>query len=257
MNVAGKAAIVTGASRGVGRATAIALAKQGCAVCVNYSSSKVEAMGVLEELTELGGNSMTFQADVSDDKAVQEMVAAANETFGHVDILVNNAATTQFIPHSHLDGVTDDAWMRILGVNLLGPFHCIRACVPHMKDAGEGNIVNVASIAGVAAIGSSVPYCASKAGLINMTVSMARALGPSIRVNCVAPGFIQGDWLKAGLGDHYEPVKAANEARAVLNKVCTAEDVADAIMTFIGGSNLVTGQTVVVDGGMLIGPKIS
>jgi 3-oxoacyl-[acyl-carrier protein] reductase len=257
MDIAGKAAIVTGASRGVGRATAIALAKLGCAVCVNYSSSKVEAMGVLEELTELGANAMTFQADVSDDAAVCEMIAATKETFGRIDVLVNNAATTQFIPHSNLDGVTDDAWLRILGVNVLGPFHCIRACAPHMNEAGEGAIVNVASVAGVAAIGSSIPYCASKAGLINMTVSMARALGPKIRVNCVAPGFIQGDWLKAGLGKHYEPVKAANEAKAVLNKVCTADDVAAAIMSFIHGSNLITGQTVVVDGGMLIGPKIS
>lgn len=257
MNVEGRAAIVTGASRGVGRATALALARLGCAVCVNYSRSKVEAMGVLEELTELGDNAMTFQADVSDDSAVREMVAATKETFGRVDILVNNAATTQFVPHSNLEGVTDDIWQTILGVNLLGPFHCIRACAPHMNEAGEGAIVNVASVAGVAAIGSSVPYCASKAGLINMTVSMARALGPKIRVNCVAPGFIEGDWLKAGLGKHYEPVKAANEAKAVLGKVCTAEDVADAIMTFIQGSNLVTGQTVVVDGGMLIGPKIS
>lgn len=257
MNVEGKVAIITGASRGVGRATAIALAKLGCAVCVNYSRSKVEAMGVLEKLTELGDNAMTFQADVSDDAAVREMVTAVKETFGRLDILVNNAGTTQFIPHSNLDGVTDAVWHSILGVNLLGPFHCIRACAPHMNEAGEGAIVNVASVAGVAAIGSSVPYCASKAGLINMTVSMARALGPEIRVNCVAPGFIEGDWLKAGLGKHYEPVKAANEAKAVLGKVCTADDVADAIMTFIQGSSLVTGQTVVVDGGMLIGPKIS
>lgn len=257
MNVQGKAAIVTGASRGVGRATAIALAKLGCGVCVNYSRSRVEAMGVLEELTELGENAMAFQADVSDDVAVREMVAATKETFGRVDILVNNAGTTRFIPHSNLEGVTGDVWERILGVNLLGPFHCIRACAPHMHDAGEGAVVNVASVAGVAAVGSSVPYCASKAALINLTVSMARALGPEIRVNCVAPGFIEGDWLKHGLGKNYEPVKAANESKAVLNKVCAAQDVADAVVSFIQGSNMVTGQTVVVDGGMLIGPKFS
>lgn len=257
MDVNQKAAVVTGATRGVGRATALALAKLGCAVCVNYSRSEKEAASVLGELSEIGVPAMTFQADVSDDGAVREMMAAANEKFGHLDILVNNAGTTAFVAHGDLEGATDEIWHRILGVNLLGPFHCIRAAVPFMKEASAGAIVNVSSIAGAAAVGSSVPYCASKAGLINLTVSMARTLGPEIRVNCVAPGFIEGEWLKQGLGKNYDAIMNMNRAKAVLGKVCQAEDVADAILSFIQGADIITGQTVVVDGGMLIGPKLS
>ena len=120
-----------------------------------------------------------------------------------------------------------------------------------------GWVIGGPGFAGVAGTGSSVPYCASKAGLINLTTTMARALGPVVRVNSVAPGFITGDWLKAGLGDRYEPIKKAIEDRAVLGKVCGPDDVAAAILAFIVGSDLVTAQTVVCDGGGLIGPKIS
>lgn len=257
MKIEGKAAIVTGASRGVGRSAALQLARGGCHVAVNYSSSKAEAEEVVEEVRALGVKCISIAADVADDASCKRMVDTAAKEFGRLDILINNAATTSFIPHSHLDGVTDEAWTRILSVNLKGPFQCIRAAKPHMDAAGEGEIVNVASIAGVAAMGSSIPYCASKAGLINMGVALARVLGPKIRINTIAPGFIEGKWLQQGLGDLYEPVKKANEQIAVLQKVCTADDVADAILAFITGSDMVTGQTLVVDGGRLIGPKIS
>ncbi len=255
MKVADKAAIVTGASRGVGRSTAIQLAQRGCAVVVNYSSSETEAQGVVKEIQAAGGRAVLFRADVSDDGQCREMIDAAVQEFGRLDILVNNAATTQFIAHTDLEGVTLDAWDRILGVNLRGPFQCSRAAAPHMRKSGEGEIVNVASVAGVAAMGSSIPYCASKAGLINMTVALARALGPAIRVNAVAPGFIEGEWLKAGLGDRYNAQRDAASKRSVLGKVSQPDDIADAIMGFITGSDMVTGQTTVVDGGMLIGPK--
>lgn len=255
MNIEGKAAVVTGASRGVGRATAIALAAGSCSVVVNYSTSKDEADAVVDEIKAAGGNAIPFQANVAEDAACVAMMDAAAKEFGRLDILVNNAGTTRFISHSDLDGVTDEAWDAIMGVNLKGPFQCVRAAKKYMTEVGEGEVVNVASVAGVAAMGSSIPYCCSKAALINLTVSLARALGPVIRVNTVAPGFIAGEWLKQGLGENYEPVIAANRARAVLGKVCEPEDVADAILAFIQGSDLVTGQTVVCDGGMLIGPK--
>jgi 3-oxoacyl-[acyl-carrier protein] reductase len=256
MKLEGKAAVVTGASRGVGRSTAIQLADGGCAVLVNYSSSKAEAEGVVDEIRRAGGKAIAFQANVAEDADCRAMIDAAAKEFGRVDILVNNAGTTRFIPHSDLEGVTDEAWETIMGVNVRGPFQCARAAVPLMREAGEGEIVNVSSVAGVAAMGSSIPYCASKAALINMTVALARALGPQIRVNTVAPGFIEGEWLKQGLGDRYDKQKDAVAKRAVLGKVSQPGDIADAILAFITGSDMVTGQTMVVDGGMIIGPKL-
>lgn len=257
MKLQGKAAVVTGGSRGVGRSTAIQLAQGGCAVLVNYSSSKAEAESVVDEICAAGGRAIPFQANVANDGECRGMIDAAAKAFGRLDILINNAGTTRFIAHSDLEGVTDEAWESILGVNLLGPFQCIRAAAPLMREAGEGEVVNVASVAGVAAMGSSVPYCASKAALINMTVSLARALGPEIRINAVAPGFIEGDWLRQGLGERYETQKAAISKRAVLGRVSQPEDIADAILAFITGSDMVTGETLVVDGGGIIGPKIS
>ena len=256
MEIKGKAAVVTGASRGVGKATALALAQQGCDVLVNYSRSKAEAEEVAEAVEAAGVKALAFQADVADDAACQAMMDAAHKTFGRLDILVNNAGTTSFVKHDDLEGATAEIWDRIMGVNLMGPFHCIRAASKYLKEAGSAEIVNISSVAGVAGVGSSVPYCASKAALISLGTTMARALGPEIRVNTVAPGFIEGEWLKAGFGDRYDKVKAANEAKAVLGKVCQPEDVAAAILAFIQGSDLVTGQTVVCDGGMLIGPKL-
>lgn len=257
MDIRGKAAVVTGATRGVGRATALMLARSGCNVLINYSVSKQQAEEVAAEAGKLGVKAVAFQCDVHDDQRCRAMMDAAAQAFGRLDILVNNAGTTQFIAHSNLDAVTDEVWDRILGVNLRGSFYCVRAARPHMEKSGGGSVVNVTSVAGVAAIGSSIPYCCSKAALNNLTVSLARALGPTIRVNAVAPGFIEGEWLKQGFGDRYAAIKAANEARAVSGRVSQPEDIAEAIMSFITGSQQVTGQVVVVDGGFLIGPKIS
>lgn len=257
MDIRGKAAVVTGATRGVGRATALMLAQGGCNVLINYSVSKQQAEEVAAEVSKLGVMAATFQCDVNDDQRCRAMMDAAAQAFGRLDVLVNNAGTTQFIAHSDLDGVTDEVWDRILGVNLRGSFYCVRAARPHMEKSGGGAVVNVTSVAGVAGVGSSIPYCCSKAALNNLTVTLARALGPKIRVNAVAPGFIEGEWLKQGFGDRYAGIKAANEARAVTGRVSQPEDIAAAIMSFITGSEQITGQVVVVDGGFLIGPKIS
>ena len=256
MNLQGKAAIVTGASRGVGRATALALARGGCSVLINHSRSAERAGEVAAEARALGVKVVVFQADVSDDAACRAMVTAAVRELGRLDILVNNAGTTRFIAHQDLDAVTDDDWARIIGVNVKGPFQCTRAARPHLEASGSGCIVNVTSIAGIAGTGSSIPYCASKAALINMTLSLARALGPRIRVNSVAPGFIAGEWLEAGLGANYESAKAAREKANILGKVCEPEDIAAAILSLITGSDLITGQTLVCDAGTLLGPKV-
>ena len=256
MEVQGKVALVTGASRGVGRATSIALAERGCAVAVNYSVSADQAEEVAQEIRDSGGRAITVQADVSKNDEVTAMMDKVIAEFGGLDILVNNAGTTSFIAHGDLDSVTDEVWDRILGVNVKGAFNCIRAARPHLDKSGSAEIVNIASVAGVAALGSSVPYCASKAALINMGVSLGWALGPSIRINTVAPGFIQGKWLEQGLGEAYQQALKANERRAVLGKVCTPEDVEAAILSFITGSDMVNAQTDVCEGGMLIGPQL-
>ena len=256
MNLSGKVALVTGASRGVGRATALALARGGCSVLINHRRSAECAEQVAAEARALGVQAVVFQADVSEDAACRALVAAAVREFGRLDILVNNAGTTRFIPHQDLEAVTDADWARIFGVNVQGPFQCIRAARPHLEASGAGAVVNVTSIAGIAGTGSSIPYCASKAALINLTLSLARALAPKIRVNSVAPGFIAGEWLQTGLGADYEAAKAAREQANVLGKVCEPEDIAAAILSLLTGSDLITGQTLVCDAGTLLGPKV-
>jgi 3-oxoacyl-[acyl-carrier protein] reductase len=243
---------VTGAGTGVGRATALALARRGCAVAVNYSRSREAAERTAEEARALGVGAVAVRADVADDTACRTLVDTTLRELGHLDVLVNNAGTTVFVPHGDLEKLGDDDWQRVLAVNLVGPFHCARAARAPMEAAGAGAIVNVSSVAGIAGIGSSIAYCASKAALNNLTITLARALGPRIRVNAVAPGFIEGDWLREGLGPGYEAVKKAIEGRAPLRRVCTPEDVAAAILGLVAGSDLVTGQVLAVDGGMLI-----
>lgn len=252
MDVRGKAAIVTGSATGVGRETVLALARRGCDVLVNYSRSREEAEATVAEVRALGVKTLAFRADVAQDADCHGMVDAAVRAFGRLDVLVNNAGTTTFVPHGELDRIQPDDWQRIFAVNVAGPFQCARAARKALEANGAGVIVNVSSVAGIRGVGSSIPYCASKAALNNLTLTLARALAPKIRVNAVAPGFITGRWLKQGLGDAYEGIKAFQEKRAVLGRVCEPSDVADAIVSLVTGSDLVTGQVVAVDGGMLL-----
>lgn len=249
---AGKGAIVTGGGTGVGKAVAIRLAKEGCHVLVNYSRSKDEAEETAKEIRGLGVKCLAYQADVADDAACRAMVEAAEKEFGRVDVLVNSAGTTKFIAADDLDAVTDDVWLRLYQVNLLGPFHCIRAVKEPMLRAGGGAIVNVSSVAARTANGSSIAYCCTKAALDNLTISMARALA-KIRVNGVAPGLISSRWVAQNLGQAaWEKTLKTAEEKTPLGRVCSPDDVAAAIMSFVTGSELITGQTIVVDGGMLI-----
>ena len=230
MNLRGKAAIVTGGGTGVGRATALALAERGCDVLINYSRSVAEAEQTASEIRSRGVRGVAMQADVADDAACRRLVARALEELGRLDVLVNNAGTTSFIPHADLEKVTDGDWDRILSVNLKGPFQCVRAAREALEQGEGGAVVNVSSVAGVVGTGSSIPYCASKAGLNLLTVMLARVLGPKIRVNAVAPGFITGRWLEGGLGKPlYEALKKGLEGRTPLRRVCEPEDVREAL----------------------------
>jgi 3-oxoacyl-[acyl-carrier protein] reductase len=248
MDVKDKVALVTGSAVGTGRATALALAARGCDVVINYSRSVTEAEETAAAVVEAGRRSICVKADVADDAAVRKMVERAVAELGRLDILINNAGTTSFIAHDDLEGVAESDWEKILSVNLKGPFYAIRAAAPALREA-RGCVVNVSSVAGVSGTGSSVPYCASKAAVNNMTVTLARALAPEIRVNAVAPGFIDTRWFKEREG--YEMIKEFATQKAPLKRVCEAEDVAQVILQLVE-AELVTGQVLVVDGGMTI-----
>lgn len=260
MKLDGKVALVTGAGTGVGAATALLLGQKGCRVAVNYRRSREEAAKVVMAIEETGGEAFAFQADVASDKEARALIDFAIDKFGRLDLLVNNAGTTDFIPFDDLDAVSDDVWQRLYQVNVVGAFHCARAAVKVMpetcgRDGGE--IVNVGSIAGLKATGSSLPYAASKAALHNMTVALARTLAPDrIRVNAVAPGFITGRWLEEGLAERYESTKAAFEKAMPLGAVCRPHDVATAILSLVEGSDLVTGQILACDAGMSLAEPV-
>jgi len=252
MSSLNKVAIVTGGGTGVGRATSLALARLGYNVVVNYSRSRDDAEATVKDISEIGVQALAYQADVADDTACRKMVALAVESLGRVDVLINCAGTTDFIPFNDLDAVSDETWDRLYKVNVVGVFHCARAVREPMLAAGGGVIINVSSVAAQLGQGSSIPYCCTKAALDNLTVSLARTLAPQIRVNGIAPGFIDGRWTQAGLGTKFDSIKQAYEKTLPLGRVCQPEDIADAIVSLITGSSLITGQTLTVDAGMMI-----
>jgi 3-oxoacyl-[acyl-carrier protein] reductase len=247
-----KVALVTGGGTGVGKQTAIGLARLGYKVVVNYSRSKHEAQETVNEIERLGGAAKSYQADVADDAQCRAMVRYAAESFGRIDVLVNCAGVTEFIPFHDLESVTDEVWLRLYQVNVIGAFHCARAVREPMLQVGGGQIINVSSVAAQLAQGSSIPYCCTKAALDNLTVSLARTLAPKIRVNASAPGFIAGSWTQKGLGEKYDKIKQAYENTLPLGRVCLPEDIANGILSLVTGSAMVTGQTLTVDGGMMI-----
>jgi 3-oxoacyl-[acyl-carrier protein] reductase len=254
MDIRGGVAIVTGSATGVGAAAAELLASKGCNVVINYTKSETEARETQAACEKLGVETPLCQADVSKDEDCRRMVAAAVEKWGRIDALINNAGTTQFVNHANLDGLDADDFHRIYAVNVIGPFQMTRAVTPHMKAAGKGAIVNVSSIAGVMGVGSSIAYTASKGALNTMTLSLARALGPEIRVNTICPGFIQGRWLRAGMGDAaYEAGVAQQERSTPLHRAGTPEDMAQAAVWFVEGADLITGEILIVDAGAHLG----
>jgi 3-oxoacyl-[acyl-carrier protein] reductase len=254
MDIKGGVTIVTGSATGVGAACAKLLASKGCNVVINYTKSEAEAKETQRECEALGAETLICQADVSNDADCRRMAAAATEKWGRIDGLINNAGTTQFVNHANLEGLTADDFHRIYAVNVIGPYQMTRAVAAQMKAQGRGAIVNVSSIAGVMGVGSSIAYTASKGALNTMTLSLARALGPEIRVNTICPGFIQGRWLRGGMGDDvYEAAKAAQERNTPLRKAGTPEDMAQAAVWFVEGADLITGEILIVDAGSHLG----
>ncbi|MBC8476168.1 MAG: SDR family oxidoreductase [Gammaproteobacteria bacterium] len=253
MDMKGTVSIVTGSSSGVGAATVRLLAARGSHVVVNYSKSAPAAERVAEECRVLGADVLVCQADVSNDADCRKLVNEALSRWGRLDVLVNNAGTTKFVAHGDFDGLDSDDFKDIYGVNVIGPFQMVRAARQALTASGNAAVVNVASVAGVKGIGSSIAYAASKGALITMTKSLARVLGPEIRVNTVCPGFIEGDWLAQGMGQEtYDRTRQMLLSRSPLQAVCTPETVAQSILSFIDSHGVVTGQHLVLDGGQLL-----
>lgn len=246
--------IVTGSATGIGAACAVELARRGCRTVINYTKSEAEAKETARACEQAGAEALLVRANVADDADCRRMADAALEKWGRIDALVNNAGTTKVaFNHADLGALSAADFQNIYAVNVIGAFQMIRAVEPAMRKQGAGAIVNVSSIAGVMGIGTSVAYAASKGALNTMTLSLARALGPQIRVNAVCPGFVETRWLAQALGDRYETAKARSMANAPLGKVCTPEDVARTIVWLIEGAELVTGEFIIVDGGGHLG----
>ncbi len=244
-------AIVTGGSRGVGAATAKMLSENGWNVLITCSSTIAEADKVAKSCSNESAQVHALQADVSNDSDCIATINKAIELWGRIDTLINNAGTTKFAwDHSDLNSLDAEDFQRIYAVNVVGPFQMVKAAKEHLLKSANPCIVNISSIAGIKGIGSSVAYASSKGALNTMTLSMARNLGP-IRVNAVCPGFIEGEWLKKGMGNEmYEGTKQHIQNTAPLRKTCSPESIAEVIVSLMEKSELMTGQLVTVDGGV-------
>lgn len=241
-----KVAIVTGSSSGIGAATALELASRGWSVVINYSKSEEAAKQTAAQCKD----SIVVQADVSADADCRRLVQSALDKWGRLDALVNNAGTTKFVPHADLDGLSGEDFRRIYATNVIAAFQMCRAAAPALRQS-RGAIVNISSLAAFLATGSSIAYAASKAALDTVSMSLARVLAPEVRVNVVAPGFVDTPWMTAGYGaERYAKLRDAYAAIAPLGSVCQPADIARTVAWLIEGAEQVTGQTVYVDAGM-------
>jgi 3-oxoacyl-[acyl-carrier protein] reductase len=241
-------ALVTGAATGIGRAAAVALAGAGFDVAINYSRSEQAARETAAEAHAKGAKTLLLPCDVSDDSKVRQMVAAVSQEFGRLDALVNNAGTTSNVKPGDFEGMTTEEWDRVFAVNVRGMFQVTRAAAPLLK-AARGSIVNTASIVGLRPGPQPLPYAASKAAVVSLTKLLALNLAPDVRVNAVAPGWMEGDWMKRMLADRYDDLMARRAKSTPLRRCATAEDVAEVIVNLITSNRFVNGEIIVIDGG--------
>lgn len=243
--------IVTGSSSGIGAATARLYARHGWDVVINCSRDTAPAEAVAAECRALGVDALVVKADIASDADCRRLAAEVEARFARADVLVNNAGTTKFVALKDLEGLDAEDFQRIYAINVIGAYQMSRALVPLLRRHPVAGIVNVSSIASIMGVGSSLAYMASKGALNAMTVGLARALGPEIRVNAIAPGLVETPWLQQGLGaERYAQAVQGYKARAVLDAVIAPEDVAEAAWWLGAGAAKTTGELLLLDAGL-------
>ena len=259
MELKGKAAVVTGSSSddGVGAACAKALAARGCNVVVNYATNKAGADKVVAECVAAGAESFAVQADVAKDDDCGRLVQAAVDRWGRLDVLINNAAVTKTIPHQRFDLLDADEFQRVYSVNLIGNYQMCRAAAPHLKATGDAAIVNISSIGAMRGAGSSIAYAASKGALNTLTVSMARALAPQVRVNALCPGGLLGNWTRRIMTEEqYRARVRQAETEFPLQRGIWPDDVARAALFLVADAVVMTGECLRMDAGEHLGANL-
>ncbi|HSD53103.1 MAG TPA: SDR family oxidoreductase [Burkholderiales bacterium] len=244
-----RTALVTGAATGIGRGAVLALARAGYDVGINYSSSEKAARETAAAAEKLGARILLLKCDVSDEPGVRAMLGKVGDAFGHLDVLVNNAGITASWKPKDLETLSLDEWDRVFAVNVRGLFQVTRAALPLLRKGENPCIVNTASIVGLRPGPQPPPYAASKAAVVSLTKTLAWNLGPEIRVNAVAPGWMDGDWMRRMLKDKYDDLMAKRATATPLKRVVTAADVAETMMSLVQSNRFVTGEVIVIDGG--------
>lgn len=245
--------IVTGSSRGIGAATAKRLAARGARVLINYSTDRAAAESTASACERLGGETRIVQGDIGDDAACRALARVALESWGRIDGLINNAATTSRVNFFDLDGLTLEEFVRVLSTNVVGTFSMTRAALPALRES-SGSVVNVSSDVAFTGAGSSLPYNASKGAINAMTKALARAGAPNVRVNAVCPGVVATNWMAHALGESsFEQFREETISRTPLQKIATPDDIAAAIVWLLDAP-MVTGELVPIDGGVRLLP---
>lgn len=242
----GRVAVVTGGATGIGRATSVLLAQRGASVAVVYSRSAADAEQTVAEIRANGGRAMAVRTPIEDARSVESMIDSVVGAWGRIDFLINNAGITRQLRFDDLDAVTDEVWNELLAVNVKGTFNCCKAAAPHLKRQPGAAIVNVGSIAGETGYGSSLPYAVSKAAVHGMTRSLARALAPHVRVNCIAPGAVDTRWWRG----HEEKMRALS-GHLALQRISSPEEIARLILLLLCAESM-TGQIVRADNGQTL-----
>jgi 3-oxoacyl-[acyl-carrier protein] reductase len=247
MELKDRVALVTGGGTGLGRVIATQMAREGAHLAVGYSRSEREAAETVEDLEGMGARAIAVKADVTDSAQVRAMMDRVVSEFGRIDVLVNNAAVTVFVPFEDVEGMKEEDWDRLMAINAKGPFLCSQAAIPIMKGQGQGRIVNIGTVSGLRPMGSSIAYSVSKAALTHFTRCLANAVSPEITVNLVAPGSMLTRWFP----NLTEEQKKRTIDGAPLKRYSGLEDVAAAVL-MVAKNDSMTGAVFQVDAGVTL-----